>query len=189
MASVGRIMLRDADADDWEKVRGAIKSYQDFPKKGILFHDVLPILYNQETCGVLVNRLRDEQIKLLGLAGRPAVQTALVLAQTKIVGLEARGFLIGGLLAGKVGAPIVAIRKEGKLPSAAGLKGIGFMKEYSESLEHLEVEARSIEPGDEVLVVDDLLATGGSADAAVRLCEDLGAVVKGILVVVELPFL
>ena len=146
-----------------------IRTIPDFPKQGILFRDFIPALSDSRGLGILLDAME----KTLPV---PADQFDLV------AGLEARGFLIGPQLAAKTGKGFLAIRKEGKLPPET------LSQEYS--LEYgnarIEIEKSCIQPGQRVLVVDDLIATGGSAQAAARLIEQAGGQVAGFSFVMEL---
>ncbi len=101
----------------------------------------------------------------------------------KLVGIEARGFVLAGALAAKIGGGVVLLRKPGKLPYEK--RGIEYKLEYGEDA--LEVHEDAIQPGEKVVVVDDLLATGGTAEAGCKLVEELGGVVVKVLFLVELP--
>lgn len=154
-------------ADD---LREAIRSIPDFPKPGILFRDISPLLENAD--------LFRATIDLLAAPCRE-------LAPTKIVGLDARGFIFGAALAYKLGVGFVPIRKKGKLP--AETISHAYDLEYGSA--EFEIHRDSIHPGEPVIIVDDLLATGGTAAAAVHLLNQLGAHVLSLLFVVELKFL
>jgi len=147
-----------------------IRDVPDFPKKGIIFKDITTLLQDGEAFRLALNRMLkkylDERID-------------------KVVGIEARGFIFGGALAYKLGCGFVPARKPGKLPYRT------IREEYT--LEYgsnsLEIHDDSIAAGDKVLIVDDLLATGGTALAAARLAEKLGGEVAGIEFLIELGFL
>lgn len=147
-----------------------IREVPDFPKKGILFYDITTLILDPEAFSETIERIY-EQIKDLGI--------------TKVVGIESRGFIFGAVLALKLGKGFAPIRKPGKLPS----------EKYSETydLEYgsdtVEIHADAVSKGDRVLLVDDLLATGGTMKAAVRLIEKSGASVEKIVCVIELLFL
>ncbi len=137
-------------------VKAAIRTVVDFPKPGIRFRDVSPLLAQPEAWAVAV--------KALSEVARGAGVTVLV-------GIDARGFLMGGALAHHLGLPLVMVRKKGKLPPAT--VGVSYSLEYG----HAEVEMASDAPvaGQNCLILDDLLATGGTALAAVALLRQLGA--------------
>jgi len=103
----------------------------------------------------------------------------------KLIAIEARGFVLAGAISGRVGGGIVMVRKPGKLPSAK--KKVEYQLEYGSDA--LEIHEDAINPGERVIVIDDLLATGGTAEAGCKLVESLGGVVEKILFLVELPVL
>jgi len=147
-----------------------IRDVPDFPKKGIVFKDITTLLQDGDAFRQALNRMLkkhlDEQVD-------------------KVVGVEARGFVLGGVMAYKLGCGFVPARKLGKLPHQCIREE--YTLEYGTSA--LEVHQDSIQPGEKVLVVDDLLATGGTALAAAKLVEKLGGEVTGIEFLVELGFL
>jgi len=150
-------------------IRQTIRDVPDFPKEGILFKDITPIFYNQKLCTEIVN----EFIRLM-----PEKPDA-------IVGVESRGFLFGFSIANKLNVPFVLVRKAGKLPLST------FKEEYS--LEYgssiIEMQEDALKSGWKVVVHDDLLATGGTAEAAARLVQKSGAKVSGFNFVIGLDFL
>ena len=153
-----------------ETIRAAIRDIPDFPKPGIIFKDITPILGS--------GPLFAETIELLAarhLASPP----------DRIVGIESRGFIFGAALALRLGCGLVPVRKQGKLPYRT--IAASYDLEYGSAT--VEIHRDALRPGERVLVVDDLLATGGTAAAAVRLVEQLGAVVQGLEFVIELAFL
>ncbi len=147
-----------------------IRDVPDFPEPGILFKDITPLLGDVKafdyTISQLVNHYRDADFDA-------------------VVPIESRGFLFGAPLAHKLGKSIVPVRKPGKLPAAT------YSTEYS--LEYgsntLEIHVDGVKEGQKVLIIDDLLATGGSLAATARLVEKAGGVVSGIGVIIELTFL
>jgi adenine phosphoribosyltransferase len=147
-----------------------IRDVQDFPQKGILFKDITTLIKDglafRQVIEGLVTRYRGQHID-------------------RVVGVESRGFIFACPLAYELGAGFVPVRKPGKLP--ADVIRTEYELEYGSNV--LEVHRDAIEPGQRVLIVDDVLATGGSAAATVKLVEELGGVVMGIAVVVELSFL
>ncbi len=162
--------------DASETLRRAIRDVPDFPKPGILFRDVTPILANPELHG-------------LALEAQVALARALIAASgvtvAKVVGIESRGFWYGPALAHELQAGFVPLRKPGKLPARTVDRSYGL--EYGEDTLHMHADA--LDSGDGVLVVDDLLATGGTAQAACKLVESVGGRVAGCLFLVELASL
>ncbi len=193
--------------DDWTLVRNLIRDVPDFPKPGILFRDITPVLHHQgglqaatrlhvhhiqdlhpkstnrsgssETQIVdhpdLVDP-RDRRLQTMGadLAERPHID--------RICGIESRGFLFGMALALELNTGFFPARKPGKLPSRTVEQS--YALEYGS--DRLQIHADAVMPGDRVVVVDDLLATGGTANAAAQLVESLGGVVVAVLVLIEL---
>ncbi|MGM0586508.1 MAG: adenine phosphoribosyltransferase [Pseudomonadota bacterium] len=151
-------------------VRDYIRAIPDFPKPGIVFRDVAPLFGHPRGFRMAVDQI------LNPFAGQ-RIQ--------RVAGLEARGFILGGAVAHQLSAGFITMRKEGKLPGPRISQR--YQLEYGEAV--LEVHDDALEPGDTVLIVDDLLATGGTAEAAVRLVERLGGEVAGAAFVVELPAL
>ncbi|KAI8326220.1 adenine phosphoribosyltransferase [Martensiomyces pterosporus] len=141
-----------------EQVKALIREYPDFPSKGILFRDIFPIFHHPEAVECLVDHFV-ERVKALD-------KTADV-----VVGLDARGFLFGPLIAIKLGVSFVPVRKRGKLPGE--VVSATYMKEYGPDV--FEMQADAIKAGQNVVIVDDLLATGGSCKAA----EELVGALKG----------
>jgi adenine phosphoribosyltransferase len=152
-----------------DKIRAVIKSYPDFPKSGILFHDVLPIFANPEATRYLADVLIHH---IESLDSKPDI----------IVGLEARGFFPGILIASRMGLPFVPIRKKGKLPGA--VKSVNYQLEYGSAC--FEISVADIKGGQKCLVVDDLLATGGSLKAAAQLIQSVGGSVVECMVIIEI---
>jgi adenine phosphoribosyltransferase len=153
-----------------EKLRRAIRDVPDFPRPGILFKDITPILGDpglfRETVGALAHPFREDRV-------------------SKVLGIESRGFVFGPPLALELGAGFAPARKPGKLPRETVRET--YALEYGSDA--LEIHRDAFLAGERVLVVDDLLATGGTARAAVRLAEAVGAEVVGVAFVVELEFL
>lgn len=150
-----------------EDLKRAIRSIPDFPKPGILFRDISPVLESAP--------LFHASIDLL--AARCAD-----LSPSKVVGLDARGFIFGAALAYRIGAGFVPVRKKGKLPAAT----ISHAYDLEYGSAEFEMHRDSVSPGESVILVDDLLATGGTAQAALHLLGQLGAKVLCALFVVEL---
>ena len=147
-----------------------IREVPDFPKKGILFYDITTLLKQPKPFAQLVDTL----------AAHYANQKIALVA-----GIEARGFIFGPALAYKLGAGFVPIRKPRKLPAATA--AVEYSLEYG--TDKVEIHRDAVEPGQRVLIVDDLIATGGTAVASAQLVEQLRGVVAGLAFVVELTFL
>ncbi|MFD2826957.1 adenine phosphoribosyltransferase [Leeuwenhoekiella polynyae] len=147
-----------------------IQDIPDFPKPGVIFKDINPLLANPEATAQAINLLAK------GLYGFNA---------TKIVGIESRGFLLGILLAQKMGLGFVPIRKPGKLPGK--IEKQTYALEYGD--DSIEIQQNSISEGDLVIVHDDVLATGGTAAAACELIEKCGGTVVQCNFLMELGFL
>jgi adenine phosphoribosyltransferase len=152
-----------------ERVRAKVRSVPDFPKPGILFRDITPVLADPPT---LVTALALHHRQIADIEGQ----------LDKIVGIESRGFLFGMALAAQLHVGFVPVRKPGKLPAAT--TEVRYALEYGSDA--LQIHTDAITPGDRVLVVDDLLATGGTADAARRLVTQLGGTVLAALFLIEL---
>ena len=150
-------------------IKAAIRDVPDFPKPGIMFKDITPIFENQTLCNDIV----DGFIKTMNHT------------PDAIVGVESRGFLFGVLLANKLNIPFVLARKAGKLP----YKTISYEYALEYGTAKIEMHVDSLKKGWNVLVHDDLLATGGTAEAAAYLIKQQGANVSGFCFVVGLEFL
>lgn len=151
-------------------LKGFIRDIPDFPKKGIIFKDITPLLNNSDALQFVVHEL----------SGRLEDKTP-----DQIVGIESRGFIFSPLVAYKLRAGFVPVRKPGKLPYKT--LQMAYQLEYGEN--QLEIHEDAILQGAKVAIVDDLLATGGTAEAAIRLVEKLGGKVVAAAFVVELSFL
>lgn len=153
-----------------ELIRRHIRSIPDFPKKGIMFRDITPLLQNPDVfraaIDVFAERYQDRPVDT-------------------IVSIESRGFILGSALAYRMGAGFTPVRKPHKLPSATIRES--YTLEYGEDT--LEIHKDGIRPGQNILIVDDLLATGGTAAAAIRLVERLGGHVEELAFLIELSFL
>jgi adenine phosphoribosyltransferase len=156
-----------ADAD-W--LKGRIRDVADFPTAGVVFRDLTPLLADVEALRYTVDALAD------AFAGRRI---------DKVVGVEARGFILAAPVAYRLGAGFVPVRKPGKLPWRTEAET--YALEYG--VDRVEVHADALSAGDSVLLIDDVIATGGTAQATVRLVEKLGGTVSGIGFAVELTFL
>jgi len=147
-----------------------IRDVPDFPKKGIIFKDITPLLGDPAGLREACERLAEPFV------GRGV---------EKVAGIESRGFIFGAPVAERLGAGFVPLRKPGKLPYST----IRQTYELEYGTDAIEVHADAVAPGQKVLLVDDLLATGGTMAAACRLVEKLGGQVTGIAFVIELCFL
>jgi adenine phosphoribosyltransferase len=157
-------------AADSEALKKLIREVPDFPKKGILFYDITTLLKHKLGLATLIDALSERYI---------AKDVDLVL------GMEARGFIFGPAVAYRLNAGFVPVRKPGKLPAAT--QRLEYQLEYGSSV--LEIHKDAIEKGQRVIIVDDLLATGGTAAATVALAKKLGADLCGLGFVIELDFL
>ena len=153
-----------------DQLKKLIREIPDFPKKGILFYDITTLLKDKSGYAALIDQLAEHYI---------GKQVDLIL------GMEARGFIFGPALAYRLNAGFVPVRKPGKLPAATAR--VEYDLEYGSNA--LEVHNDAIEKGQRVLIVDDLLATGGTAQATAQLATTLGAQIAGLGFVVELDFL
>jgi adenine phosphoribosyltransferase len=151
-------------------LRAKVRDVPDFPSRGIIFKDIMPLLADHEALGCAV-----DELAAWAEPRRPDV----------ILGAEARGFILGGALAYKLGCGFVAARKPGKLPWRT--VSAKYALEYG--FDALELHADAIAGGNRVLIHDDLLATGGTAKAKVDLVEQLGGEVVGLAFMIELEFL
>jgi adenine phosphoribosyltransferase len=147
-----------------------IRGIPDFPKPGILFYDISTLLQNAEAWRHTISRL--------ATAVGPQ-------KPDRLIGIESRGFLVAAPLALELGCGFSMVRKEGKLPGAT----ISFTYDLEYGTDTVEIQADAIAPGQRVVVLDDLLATGGTAAAAVALLRSVGAEVTGAAFIVELAFL
>ncbi|KAI0028689.1 adenine phosphoribosyltransferase [Vararia minispora EC-137] len=154
-------------------IRSLLKEHPDFPKKGIVFLDIFPLFKQPRAVETLLAHL----VHHLALSVDSQVDV--------VVGLDARGFLFGPPLALRLGAAFVPVRKRGKLPGEC--VRASYVKEYGEDI--FEMQADAIQPGQNVVVVDDLIATGGSASAAAELVLKQGGTLREFLFLIELTFL
>ncbi|MEZ5319336.1 MAG: adenine phosphoribosyltransferase [Vicinamibacterales bacterium] len=150
-----------------EELKQRIRHVPDFPKPGILFYDVTTLLEDREGFRMAVDAMAEPH------------EAADV---DMIVGIESRGFIFGAALADRLGAGFAPVRKPGKLPSKTVRES--YALEYG--TDALEIHADAIDPGQRVLIVDDLLATGGTAAATVKLVRGLGGDVVGVQFLIEL---
>jgi adenine phosphoribosyltransferase len=151
-----------------EEIRALIRTVPDFPAKGIQFRDITTLIAHAQGLTATIEHL--------ALAAAPAQAQA-------VAGVEARGFIFGAALAIRLGIGFVPVRKAGKLPVPS--IGIDYALEYGSA--RIELDPEAIDAGERVLLVDDLLATGGTALAATQLLRQAGAVVEHALFVVDLP--
>jgi adenine phosphoribosyltransferase len=149
-------------------VKDYIRTIADFPHEGIMFRDVTTLFADARGFRMAIDQL------LHPYAGQPI---------DKVVGLEARGFILGGAIAHQLSLGFVPIRKKGKLPGRTIAQD--YKLEYGEAI--VEIHDDALQPGDRVLLIDDLLATGGTAEAGIKLIERLGAKVVGCAFVIDLP--
>jgi adenine phosphoribosyltransferase len=157
-------------AETVEKVRDAIRDVPDFPKPGIIFKDITPVLCDgalfRQTIDLFLKRCRTMQID-------------------KIVCIDARGFLFGSAVAYDLGLGLIPIRKKGKLPYKT--ERAAYTLEYGEA--EMEMHVDSIQPGERIVLIDDLLATGGTSASAATLVQKVGGVLVEAQFLIELEFL
>jgi adenine phosphoribosyltransferase len=158
------------DHDDPHGLATFIREVEDWPEQGVSFKDLTPLWADARAFAVAIDRLADRFV------GRGIV---------KVVGMEARGFVVASPVAHRLGAGFVPVRKPDKLPWHTHAER--YELEYG--TDHLEIHRDAIAPGERVLIVDDVLATGGTAAATVQLVELLGGQVVGLGFIVELAFL
>jgi adenine phosphoribosyltransferase len=149
------------------KLKDWIRAIPDFPKPGILFRDITTLLMNPDAFRHSISLMVEPY-----LSNKP----------TCIAGIESRGFIFGAAMADRLGVPFVLIRKPGKLPYKT--RKISYQLEYGEDT--IEIHEDAIEAGDKVLLVDDLLATGGTMAAATKLIKELGGDIIEVLFLIEL---
>jgi len=156
--------------DDIARVRSAVRDVPDFPKPGVLFIDITPVLADP---------------KLFRLSVDAVVETLADRGVTRIAGIDARGFIFAAAAADRLGIGFVPIRKKGKLPWKS--ESVTYDLEYGSAA--VEIHADAVRPGERVWLIDDVLATGGTAAAAAQLLQRLGADLAGMTFLVELSFL
>ena len=150
------------------QIKDYIRTIPDFPKKGIMFRDVTTLFLNGEGLKLAINQM---------------VKPYLDIKINKVAGLEARGFILGGAMADRLSVGFVPIRKAGKLPGSVISQD--YELEYGSAT--LELHDDCIEAGDRILLVDDLLATGGTAEAGIKLIEKLGGEIVSCSFIIDLP--
>lgn len=153
-----------------KELLGIIKDYPDFPKAGIVFKDICPLLADAKTLKRVVRHMAEH---------------AHDCGANQIIGMESRGFLFGVPLALELGVPFVPARKKGKLPGPVVTES--YALEYG--MDHLEIQAAALTPGSRNLIVDDVIATGGTAAAVGRLVSKQNATIAGYSFLLELGFL
>jgi adenine phosphoribosyltransferase len=151
-----------------EELRAAIRTIADYPRPGVQFRDITTLLRDGRAFHSVVERL---------------AQPWLAAGVNRIAGIEARGFILGGALAERLGAGFVPIRKKGKLPHAT--VRVAYSLEYG--LDEMEMHRDAVGAGEDIILVDDLIATGGTAAGAVQLLRSLGARVLAACFIVDLP--
>lgn len=149
-------------------IKSRIRTVPHYPKQGVMFRDITTLLKDPVGLRTTVNELTNRY------AGMKI---------DKIAGIESRGFIIGAAVAYKLGLGFVPIRKKGKLPAET----VGHDYELEYGVDRIEVHVDAIAKGERILLVDDLIATGGTAEAAVKLIESLGGTVVGCCFVIDLP--
>ncbi len=167
-------MTGPGDGAAQRALKDLVLDVPDYPEPGVVFKDITPLLADHRGFAAVV--------EALAAAGRDADGNVVV---DKVVGMEARGFILGAPVALALGVGFVPVRKAGKLPRAT--HAMSYALEYGEAT--LEVHRDGVGAGERVLLVDDVLATGGTADATRRLVESCGGVVHGAAVLLELTFL
>ncbi len=156
--------------DDLDRLRAAIRDVPDFPKPGILFKDITPVLADPA---------------LFRIAVAHFVAACRKLAVGKVVAIDARGFIFGAAVAHELGVGFVPVRKKGKLPYHC--ESAAYRLEYGEAT--VEMHTDAIAPGERVVLIDDLLATGGTAAAALALIQRAGGNLVEVMFLIELAFL
>ena len=151
------------------RITDSVRTVPNFPIEGVMFRDITPILSEPGLASSITDRFVTD---LHQLGWEPDL----------VVGPEARGFIFGPLIADRLGCGFVPVRKPGKLPSST--RRVEYSLEYGSNA--LEIHEDALKPGQRVVIVDDLLATGGTISACTRLCEGLGAEVLGALFLIEL---
>ncbi|KAF9170062.1 adenine phosphoribosyltransferase [Mortierella sp. AD011] len=158
---------------DLKRINSLIREIPDFPKPGILFKDIFPLFQDPIAVEMVITHIVNY------------INTTIDKKVDVVVGLDARGFLFGPLVAMRLGAAFAPVRKAGKLPGAT--IQVSYQKEYGTDV--FEMQQDSIKPGQNVIVIDDLIATGGSAAGAQELIEKMNGNVLSFIFLIELEFL
>jgi adenine phosphoribosyltransferase len=153
-----------------DRMRAAVRDVPDFPQPGIIFKDITPVLADPALFRLTIDALA-EGLEEAGI--------------TKVMGIDARGFIFAGAVADRLGLGFIPVRKKGKLPWET--VQVAYALEYGENV--MEMHRDAVAPGERVWLIDDVLATGGTAAAAAGLVEQLGGVVAGMTFLIELGFL
>jgi len=151
-------------------LKSKVRNISDFPQKGIIYRDISPLLEDKDCFKEVIGGLIEK-------IGRVKID--------KVVGIDARGFILAGVLAEKLKAGMVMVRKKGKLPFKT--ERVEYDLEYGKGI--LEIQQDSIKPGESVLMVDDVLATGGSMTASIKLVEKLGGKIVKVAFLIVLDYL
>tara|TARA_B100000902_G_scaffold219324_1_gene208345 strand:+ start:5135 stop:5665 length:531 start_codon:yes stop_codon:yes gene_type:complete len=155
---------------DIDKLEKSIRDVPNFPKPGIIFKDITPILADPDLLSLSIKALAS------------FVEDSSI---DKVIGIDARGFIFGSLVANSLGKGFIPVRKEGKLPWKT--ESESYELEYGQSV--IEIHQDAVLPGERILIIDDLLATGGTAAAAIKLVNRLGGIVDSAAFFIELEFL
>jgi adenine phosphoribosyltransferase len=166
--TAGGVDLTSMDSDTSRRIRLGVRAIADYPRAGVTFRDITPLLGDARTFRLVVDEL---------------VEPWRTQRVDRVAGIEARGFILAGAIAHQLGAGFVPIRKKGKLPYAT--VRVAYSLEYG--LDEIEMHRDALNTGERILLVDDLIATGGTAEAAVKLLRSLGAQLLGACFIVELP--
>ncbi len=156
------------DAGTSQEIKESIRTIPDYPKPGVQFRDITTLLGNARA----FRRVIDEMVEPWNVA-----------KVNRVAGIEARGFILGGAVAHQLAAGFVPIRKKGKLPHTT--VRVAYSLEYG--LDEMEMHEDAVSRGERIILVDDLIATGGTAEAAVRLLRKLGVEILGACFVIDLP--
>jgi adenine phosphoribosyltransferase len=156
------------DAGTSQEIKESIRTIPDYPRPGVQFRDITTLLGNARAFRRVIDEL---------------VEPWTVHKVDRVAGIEARGFILGGAVAHQLAAGFVPIRKKGKLPHAT--VRVAYSLEYG--LDEIEMHEDAVSRGERIILVDDLIATGGTAEAAVRLLRKLGAEILGACFVIDLP--